>query len=322
MSLELRRESRMARKARKYQKTKSRVKFFLVLVMAVFVSFVAVYYGLDMAISTVNGTGSTSSSSGSYINTSKIKNKNLYSENVVLIDAESGQQLFEKNGDSQTYPASLVKIMTVLIAIEENKNLDKTTSLSHETLAKLTSANASVAGYYANENTTIKDLLYGSMLASGADASVGLAQATTGSMDDFVKLMNKKAKKLGMDDTNYTNVTGLHNDSQYTTAEDVSKLLQYALENPTFREVFTSESRNIKTNTREFTVRSTFFSEYKGGLKDAVLGAKTGTTYAAGSCLASYVSLSGKKYILVTTKAPIGGSTQPFSFDDLDYVFD
>lgn len=306
-------------RARQQRKVRSRMIFLLVLIMAIFVSFVAVYYGLEKGISTVNGTGSKSKAT---IHPSKIKTKDIYSENVILIDAENGDELYEKNGHDRTYPASLTKIMTVLLAIEENKNLDKTTYITSYTISKLTAENASMAGYNANERTSIKDLLYGSMLASGAEASIGLAQFTSGSVDNFVELMNDKAHDLGMKDTHFTNVTGLHDDNHYTTANDVAILLKYALENPTFREVFTAKSHNIKTDNREFTVHSTFFPEYNGKLKDGmVLGAKTGTTVAAGSCLASCVTIDGHDYILVTTNAPIGESVQPFSFDDLDYIF-
>lgn len=308
-------------RTRTHKRKKSSFLILPIIILAIALSFGAVYLGLDTVSSNVTGS-STTEDAGEKLSVRKIKENDIYSRYTSLIDVSTGKVLFEKNGDEKCYPASLTKIMTAIIAIENNDNINSRTSIDSKTLSALIAENASMAGYNSGENTTVEDLLYGCILASGADACSGLAKVTSGSETGFVEKMNQKAAELGMDDTHFTNTTGLHDDDHYTTANDLGKLLNYALKNKTFREVFTSQSRNIKTDKREFTVRSTFFSEYNGGVKGVeIKGAKTGTTYAAGNCLASYVKANGKKYILITANAPIGGSRQPFSFDDLDYVF-
>jgi D-alanyl-D-alanine carboxypeptidase (penicillin-binding protein 5/6) len=270
--------------------------------------------------------------------TSRIDEKKLYSESAVLMDVSSGKVIYTKNENEKLYPASLTKIMTTIVSITERESLDTVTTISEATLQQLRNENASMAGYDQGEETTVEDLTYACMLPSGADAACGLAQVTAGGEDSMAEMMNDKADEIGMTKTNFTNVTGLHNDNQYTTTKDMAKLLKYALSNPVFKEVFTSDSHSIKTDVREFTVHSTFFTEYMGAGSQSfapnnnssdsddssaysVKGAKTGTTSDAGQCLASLVEKDGTEYILVTLKAPLGGGAQPYSFEDLDYVF-
>lgn len=306
-------------RVQKHRKKKLSFISLFIVILALLMSFTAVYVGLDTVYSNVKG---SSTDASSYFDSTKVKDKKLNSKYVSLLDMNTGKIILDRNGDTRCYPASLTKIMTAIIAIENNSDIYKNTSIDSNTISTLAVQNASMAGYWANEYTTIEDLLYASILASGADASLGLANATSGSESSFVDLMNKKAKELNMSNTNFTNVTGLHDSNHYSTTNDLIKLLNYALNNPTFKEIFTSASRNIRTDTREFTVRSTFFTDYSEEVKGLeVKGAKTGTTNEAGSCLASYVTINGNSFILVTTHAPINESGQPKSFEDLNYVF-
>ena len=140
-----------------------------------------------------------------------------------------------------------------------------------------------MAGFLPNEEVTAQDLLYGTMLPSGAEASIGLADYVTGSESKFVKLMNEKAQLLGMENTHFTNSTGLHHPDHYTSVKDLSILLQYALTNNTFRNVFTAERYSTKpTNLHpegiSFTSRM-FKNIHSAYLpKGKIMGGKTGYT--------------------------------------------
>ncbi|MFJ7735654.1 D-alanyl-D-alanine carboxypeptidase family protein [Lysinibacillus sp. NPDC097287] len=151
----------------------------------------------------------------------------------------------DKSSEEKIYPASLTKIMTVLVAIENIPDLKEKISLPKSIFTGLYGANASMAGFLPNEEIEAKDLLYGSMLPSGAEASIGLANFIAGSERGFVKLMNEKAQQLGMEDTHFKNATGLHHPDHYTSVKDISILLQYALTNSTFRDVYTAERYSI-----------------------------------------------------------------------------
>ncbi len=300
-------------------RNKRRNKFPIITILLVFAVIAA---GILISMNILNSTLAQNKNGISDLSTDKIDTGKLYSKNVALVDVESGKVLYGKNEGETCYPASLTKIMTGITAITERESLDKSVTLNNDLFYTLRNENASMAGYQEGDRTTVKDLLYGSLLASGAEASVGLSQATSGSESNFADLMNDKANELNMTGTHFTNSTGLQDEDNYSTPKDMGKLLRYALTNSTFKDVFTTKSYNIRTDSNEFTVRSTFFSEYMGeNSKYTVEGAKTGTTSDAGQCLASLVTKYDREFILITMGAPIGGGIQPFSFDDLDYIF-
>ncbi len=229
----------------------------------------------------------------------------LYSPYAVLIDEESGDVLGSKRSDERIYPASMTKILTVSVAIESIRDLDAAVTLSPDIFDELYEEDASQAGFEPGETTTVRDLLYGALLPSGAECCVQLAIKAAGSQEAMVEKMNRKAAKLGLTNSHFTNCTGLHNEDQYTTAYEMAMILRSALENETFRTVFTTHFHVMAdTNLHPdgFTVWSTFFQsveeeEVTGG---EILGAKTGYTQEAGLCLASMAELYGKEYILVT----------------------
>ena len=169
----------------------------------------------------------------------------------------------------------------------------------------------------------MKDLLYGVLLPSGAECCLAFADRISGSEEEFVSLMNDKAQELGMKNTHFTNSTGLHDPEHYSTVEDISILLQYALKNEYFRDAFTSSRYSTLPSEQHpegFTFHSTIFkymdsTEVTGG---EILGGKTGYTEEAGLCLASLAQVNGKEYILVTAKA--NGTHQTEQFHILDAI--
>ena len=238
-------------------------------------------------------------------------------------DLDSGTVLKEKNSTDRIYPASLTKIMTAILAIENTEDLEEIVQLPDEIFPPLYAQNASMAGFQPGEEVRLKDLLYGVLIPSGAECCLAFADRISGSEEEFVSLMNDKAQELGMKNTHFTNSTGLHDPEHYSTVEDISILLQYALKNEYFRDVFTSSRYSTLPSEQHpegFTFHSTMFkymdsTEVTGG---EILGGKTGYTEEAGLCLASLAQVNGKEYILVTAKA--NGTHQTEQFHILDAI--
>lgn len=183
-----------------------------------------------------------------------------------------------------------------------------------------------MAGFLPGEKVRAIDLLYGALLPSGAECCIGLADEISGSEENFVKKMNQRADQLGMSNTHFTNSTGLQNENHYSTVKDLSLLLDYALQNQTFREIFTS-SRHSTAATNKHPDGITFTSTLSQNLKDQtlpggkILGGKTGFTDEAGLCLASLAQIGGKEYILVTAGAEGDHKTEPYDIDDAREVY-
>lgn len=234
------------------------------------------------------------------------------SQAVLLMDFETGDVLSEKNSELRLYPASLTKIMTALLAIEMEPDLDQELVMKPEYFENLFEMDAAIAGFQEGEVVTFRDLLYGTILPSGADASLAIAFLLGGSEAGFAELMNKKAAELGMTKTHFVNVTGLHHPDHYSSVRDMSVLLNYALENTTFYEVFTSRTYTTEpTNFNLFGVsmNSTVFNydfEYPI-IEEKVIGGKTGFTEEAGQNLATLAKIEGKFYTLITA----GAGAQP-----------
>lgn len=224
---------------------------------------------------------------------------------AVLMQVRGGRVIGEINGEQQMYPASMTKIMTTIVAIENLKDLDQEITLTNEMFEGLYEQDATQAGFQPGETVRAIDLLYGVMLPSGAECCIALADTISGSEADFVTLMNEKAAKLGMSGTNFCDTTGLHDANHYSTAKDIAVLLKYALRNDTFREIIESPYHSTPaTNIHPDGI--TFYSTMFKNLSDTavtdgqIMGGKTGYTGEAGHCLASFAEIDGTEYILVT----------------------
>ncbi len=229
----------------------------------------------------------------------------LDSPNAVLIDADTGTVIGSKNAQTRIYPASMVKIMTVLTAIREIRNLGEAVELSYDYYDMLYARDASRAGFEPGEKAIIRDLLYGALLPSGAECCMELALQAAGSESAFVELMNQNASKLGLTQTQFTNCTGLHDEGQYSTPAEIAAILQDALKNKTFYKVFTTKSYTVEATEVHpdgFTFQSSMFKGMQSPtvIGGEILGGKTGYTDDAGHCLASMAKIGGREYILVT----------------------
>lgn len=141
-------------------------------------------------------------------NLTELTASNISSEHAVLLDVENNTVLAQRDPDARIYPASMTKIMTLLVAAEHIENMDDTFTMTYEIIAPLIEAEASRAGFEEGETVSLKDLMYGIALPSGADATTAIAIYLCGSEDEFVKLMNEKVEELGLKNTHFTNASG------------------------------------------------------------------------------------------------------------------
>jgi len=259
-------------------------------------------------------------------NLRQVSDQKIYSDAAVLAEQKSGRILMNKQGNKKIYPASLTKIMTVLLAVESVSNDEKEILMNQDIFQSLAQSHASVAGFLPGERVKIKDLYYGAMLPSGAECCLRLANYLAGSEEKFALMMNQKAREIGMKHTNFVNSTGLHDPKHVSTAEDLEILLRYALKNPRFRKVFeTMQCRTEPTQKHpEGLLLQSTLTDYKDQLKPTngrFLGGKTGYTKEAGLCLASWVNIRGKRYILVTAGARGDHQTRPFHVLDAESIY-
>ena len=225
----------------------------------------------------------------------------INSKVVEIYDITDKKTLYEIDADRQTSIASLTKLMTILTAIENIDDLNKQVTITRKIMRTVSPA-ASVAGLKIGDKVTYKDLLYGAMLPSGTDAVNALAISFSGSIENYVYQMNELRKKIGLENTNYVNVNGLDINNQYSTARDVRKLLIYALENSTFKEIFMTKKYTLSNG---LIVSSTLDMYNQSSNLDIskILGSKTGYTKKAGYCLASLVNINGHDMLIVVLNA-------------------
>ena len=236
----------------------------------------------------------------------------LYSENALLIDLESNTVLVQKNADARIYPASMTKVMTVLVAAEHIENWDETFTMTQSIIDPLFLADASMAGFVHGEEVSMTELLYGAVLPSGAEATEALAIVTAGSEEAFAALMNEKAQALGLKDTHFVDASGLHDENHYTTLSDMAIIMQAALDNPHCREVLTSVNHTSPAtaqNPEGVAMTNRFLYRIRpqqSGNVD-IQAAKTGYTAQAMNCCVSYgIMENGRAAICVTAHAWTG----------------
>lgn len=250
----------------------------------------------------------------------------IASRHAALLDVQSGQLIARKRANERAAPASLTKLMTVLLAVEAEPDLEEPVTLPEEIFPALYRENASMAGFVPGETVTVRDLLYGAMLPSGAECCEALARLVGGSREAFVALMNRKAAELGMKNTHFANPTGLPDPEHYSSAEDLAVLLRAALQNETFRTVLTTRnyvSTATAVHPDGLSMTSTLLGKLDGSElpNGRILGGKTGYTSEAGLCLASLAEVNGKEYLLVTLGAPGDHTTAQTNLQDAIKVY-
>lgn len=227
----------------------------------------------------------------------------LAAVSAILIEADSGMVIFEKNADQLMFPASTTKIMTILLGIMAG-NLDDTVIVSATALSGgVSDSGSSRLGLREGEEIVFRDLLYGTMIRSGNDGANVIAEYISGSVPNFVALMNETAAVFGMTNTHFANPHGLHDDTHYTTVRDMAILAREAMKSDVFRDIVSTTSYNMpKTNEQrartvslEKDIRVSDYSHYYPYAN----GIKTGTTSAAGYCFVGSASKDGVDLIAV-----------------------
>ena len=221
---------------------------------------------------------------------------NVESKNIILYNMNDNNVIYEENSNEKVQIASLTKIMTAIVSIENIDNLSDTVKVKIKDLVGL--EGYSKAGFKIGDVVTYEDLLYGLMLPSGGDA----AQILENNIDNLIEKMNNKAKEIGMSDTNYSNVLGRDDDNNYSTANDISKLVIYALKNDTFKKIFSSNKYVTSNGLKLSKTTYKTAKEYSIDIKN-LKGSKTGYTGGAGYCLASTAKIDGVNYLMVTLGA-------------------
>lgn len=233
-----------------------------------------------------------------------------------LISLDTDEYLYENNVDEKVYPASITKIMTAIIMLESDKfDPEGKITMSKSALDLVLGTGSSVSHFVEGEEFTQFDLVNLVLISSFGDCTYLAAEYYGGSVENFVKMMNDKAKELGLENTHYSNPVGLHDDDNYTTVRDIYTLTKYALNNKTFKQVcetpryvmstnLTAKKTLSTTNALQDTTTNYYYSYAKG--------VKTGFTDEAGRCLVSTATANGYTYMCIIMGCP-GNEKKHFS---------
>lgn len=231
----------------------------------------------------------------------------------LIFDITENQPLYADNIYDRLYPASVTKIVTTLIALEEC-DLDDIVTVNHNA-ANITEWGAKKCGFLEGDKIQLKDLLYSFLIYSGNDAGIAIAEHISGSVEAFSDKMNEKAKELGAVDSHFVNPHGLHDDNHYTTIYDIYLFFNECIKNPVFLDIINTNNIYIKYKGADGKTKKAEFAStnrYLVGKEQApeevtVVGGKTGTTQKAGSCLTLYSkNKNGHDYISIIFHAATG----------------
>lgn len=232
----------------------------------------------------------------------------MYSTNGILIDVETEEILSCRDPYQRINPASMTKILTLLVAAEHVTDLQDTFTMTIEITDYCYRHDCSIAGFGVGEAVTVEELMYGTILPSGADAAMALAEYVAGSHEAFVELMNQKLEQLGVSDTaHFTNCVGLYDENHYCTVYDMALILKAATDNELCRQVMSARKYTTAVATEAQPEGILLSNWFLRRIEDKdthgeVLCAKTGYVDQSGSCAASLAAdYEGREYICVTT---------------------
>ena len=243
---------------------------------------------------------------------------------AIVMETSTNTVLYSKNADQALYPASAVKVMTCLLALE-NSSLDDQVTMTATGVSGVTDGGANISAQL-DEVFTMEQCLYAIMIASANDIALQVAEHISGSVDAFVQAMNTRAQELGCTDTVFTNPTGLPDENQHTTARDMALIMETAMENDTFRTIaattsYTIPATNVSGGDRVLTNNFTMINNTSDGYYDACIGGKEGYTEASGSTLVCEASKNNMKLVCVVLHGA-SGATDNEAITLLNYGFD
>lgn len=247
-----------------------------------------------------------------FVKADEVTTPDISSPAALLMDLSSGKVLYEKNMNEKRYPASLTKVMTAIVVLE-NRDLSDIATVSYDSVMSLSSGYVT-ANLQIGEELTVEQLLYVLMVGSSNDAAIVLAEHVSGSIESFAELMNQKAKEIGCTSTNFVNPNGVHDENHYSTAYDLAIIARYAMQNETFRTLVSTTSYKLPiTNKydredRVFTTTNSLLLVNNNNRSDNyyykyATGIKTGFTTPAGNCLIASADKSGLELITVVLGA-------------------
>lgn len=232
------------------------------------------------------------------------------SQYAILVNTDTGEILAERNAFDRIVPASMTKVMTLLVAVEQmqnpEENLKDKVTITQEICDESYRSGSSFVGYGVDDEATVEDLLYGAILPSGADAAMALAEYTSGSQEAFAELMNQKAQELGISDTtHFTNCVGLYDEDHYSTVYDMSVIMRAAIDNELCRKVLSQHTwttQGTKENPDGIQISNWFLRRIEDhDTNGTVVCGKTGFVNESGNCAVSYQEgNSGTGYIACT----------------------
>ena len=235
--------------------------------------------------------------------------EDVNSEHFILMNPSTGEIVASRSCKTQMSPASMTKVLTILVAAEHIENLDETVTISREVTDFAYKHDCSSVGYLDGETVTVRELFYGTILPSGGDAALALAIYVAGSHEAFVDMMNEKVAELGLaDTTHFTNCVGLYDKDHYSTAYDMAMIMKAAVENDWCREVLTEHvytTAATEQHPEGITISNWFLRRIEDKDTDGfVMCAKTGYVVQSKNCAVSYaIQNDGKPYICVTAGA-------------------
>lgn len=243
---------------------------------------------------------------------------------AIVMETSTNTVLYSKNADQALYPASAVKVMTCLLALE-NSSLDDQVTMTATGVSGVTDGDANISSQL-DEVFTMEQCLYAIMVASANDIALQVAEHIGGSVDAFVQTMNTRAQELGCTNTVFTNPTGLPDENQHTTAHDMALIMETAMENETFRTIaattsYTLPATNVSGGERVLTNSFTMINNTSDGYYEPCIGGKEGYTEASGSTLVCEAAKNNMKLVCVVLNGA-SGVTDDEAIALLNYGFD
>ena len=243
---------------------------------------------------------------------------------AIVMETSTNTVLYSKNADQALYPASAVKVMPCLMALE-NSSLDDQVTMTATGVSGVTDGGANISAQL-DEVFTMEQCLYAIMVASANDIALQVAEHISGSVEDFVAAMNTRAQELGCTNTVFTNPTGLPDENQHTTAHDMALIMEAAMANDTFRTIaqttsYTIPATNVSGGDRVLTNNFTMINSSSDSYYEPCIGGKEGYTEASGSTLVCEASKNNMKLVCVVLNGA-SGVTDDEAIALLNYGFD
>ena len=311
-------------------KTNAKIKLLSILVTLVLITFYLSIFSTKYVYSVYATTSSEATNTTQNELTNNIplptsnEELNIYSDACILIENRTGKTLYEKNSEQKMYPASTTKILTAIIVLEKGNLQDKTT-VSRSAIADMKSSYTS-ADLVEGEILTVQELLEVLLVRSANDASNVLAEYISGSIPEFVNLMNKKLQEIGCMNTHFVTTNGLHDDNHYTTAKDMATITRYCMRNATFRKIVAMQKciipatnkseKRIYKNTNDLIINTSIYY-YPG-----CIGVKTGFTSQAKNCLISACNKNNLQLIAVVFGASLTENRKSARYVDSKTLYD